>query len=295
MASKSYRALFFNTSLARNNTRYCLRDILPALVANHTSHQPHLPVSNISNTDFQIRDVAGIGAASNVIQGVFGRLRDDAPNKIDNSGNESQLALLPTDKLVEKCYFLYFANTDILVWQSSRDVASPERFAEYLSTLISNFCSAPHFFNLLPIVDPNSLQRVLNGSVKSIECKVARPNTPVSNQPQWNQNAFDLMNSVNGATIKINVSAARGILQNTRSLITQLVSDNNVSLLKVKIDGDDDPIDLFADRVDERFTVNLNGHYPLAQDVLNHLDSAYNNQRNLLISYFDQRQAQSFP
>lgn len=295
MASKSYRALFFNTSLLHNNTRYYLRDILPALKTSHAAHSPHLPINRISGTDFQIRDVAVIGSASNAIKGVFGRLRDDAPNKIDNSGNESQLALLPTDKLVEKCYFLYFINTDILVWQSSRDVASPERFAEYLSIAVSNLCSAPHIFNLAPIVDPNSLQRVLNGSVKSIECKVARPNSPVSNQPQWNQNAFDLMNAVNGATIKINVSAARGVLQNTRNLITQLVSDNNVSLLRVKIDGEDDPIDLFADRVDERFTVSLNGHYPLAHDVLNHLDTAYNNQRNLLSPYFDLNQVQSFP
>lgn len=295
MANKSYRALFFTTSLGRNNTRYFLRDILQPLIYANTQQAPHLPVINISSTDYQVRDIALTGASSNVIQGVFGRLRDDAPNKIDNSGNESQLGLLPTDKLVEKCHFLYYQNTDIFVWQSSREVASPERFADYISTLVSNLCSSPHVFNVLPIVDPNSLQRALNGTVKSIECKISRPNSPLNAQPRWNQNAFELMNAVNGATVKINVSAARGILQNTRALINQLVSDNSVTLLKVKIDGEDDPIDLFADRVAEKITVNLNGHYPVPQDILNRLDSAYSNQRALLASYFNQSPVQSFP
>lgn len=295
MASKSYRALFFNTSLGHNNNRYFLRDILQPLINAHSQQSPHLPINNISGTEYQVRDIAIIGTSSNVVRGVFGRLRDDAPNKIDNSGNESQLGLLPTDKLVEKCHFLYYSNTDILVWQSSRDVASPERFAEYISMLVSSLCSTPHIFNILPIVDPNSLQRALNGAVKSIECKIARPNTAMTAQPSWNQNAFDLMNSVNGATVKINVSAARGVLQHTRGIISQLVADNSVSLLKVKIDGEDDPIDLFADRVVERFTVNLIGHYPVAQDVLNCLDAAYNSQRAILTTYFNQTTVQSFP
>ncbi len=292
MATKSYRALFFNTSLARNNNKYYLRDIFQPLLDNHSLNSPHLPATNISGADFQIRDVTKIG---NTIHGVFGRLRDDAPNKIDNTGVESQLLLLPTDKLVEKCYFLYHINTDILVWQSSRDVASPERFADYLSTLVSKYCSSQNILYLLPIVDPNSLQRALNGSVKSIECKIARPNTQLVKQPKWNQHAFDLMNSLNGATVKINVSAARGVLQNTKGLIKQLVENNSVTLLKVKIDGDEDPIDLFADRVVERFIVNLNGHYPLAADVVACLETAYNNQKGILNQYFDLNQVQSFP
>lgn len=294
MASKSYRAVFFNTSLTNNNTRYRLRDIAPTLITRFCSSTPHLPVNNISGTDFQIRDITTINSG-NVIQGVFGRLRDDAPNKIDNSGNESQLALSPTDKLVEKCYFVYYVTTDILVWQSSRDVASPEKFAEYLSCVISNICPIPQIFNLLPIVDPNSLQRVLNGVAKSLECKVAMPNTRLTDNTPWKQSAFDLMSFVGGATIKIKVSSARGVLQNTNVLIRQLATSNDVSMLKVKIDGDDDPIDLFADRVDERFTVPLNGHYPDAHIVLNHLDMAYNNQRSLLSQFFDTTPVNPFP
>ena len=295
MAIKSYRALFFNTSLAINNHKYYLRDILPVLQNGTTPISTNLPPRNVSGTVFQVRDLSFYGANLSVVSGVFGRLRDDAPNKIDNVGAETQLALLSTDRLIEKCYFLYYINTDILVWQASRDVGPANKFAEYLSDLISNTRNSILMFNVNPLVDANSLQRVLSGDIKAIECKMARPNTRLVNQPVWTQGAFDIMSSLNAATIKLNVSAARGILSNATALIKQLVADNSVSLLRVKIDGEDDPIDLFADRIDERFFVNLNGHYPVASDLLNNLDTAYSNQRSLITAYFNQNTVQQMP
>lgn len=292
MALKTFKAVFFNTQFGYNNTTYFFRDFFPPLIASHQNITPNLPIQNIDGLDYQVRNIQRVG---NVIRGIFGRLRDDAPNVIDNNGTESQLPLQPTDRLVEKCHFMYFINTDILVWQISRDVGSANKFADYFSYLISTLRGDTTIFSIQPIVDQNAIQRALNGDVKSIEFKVARPRTPVRNQPVWNQQAFDIMNSVGGASIKMTISANRGILRGAQNYIRQLANNNAVSILKVKIDGENEPIDLFADRVDERFTVNLNGHYPLATDVFNALDAAYNNQRLLLTPYFNQGQIQQFP
>jgi hypothetical protein len=234
----------------------------------------------IDGHEFQIRDLHKIGQ-SQVWLGVFGRLRDDAPNVVNAQGQESVIPLAPTDRLLEKCHFLYMANHDILVWQVNNDVAYISKFTAYLGLLLNSAV----FVNT--IVGTNALQRVIAGTVKSIECKVATPRIPLTATPSYSQPMFDLMNSVQGSTIKVNISAGRGSLAgNVRRLINWAMVNPETKTLRAKIEGEQEPIDLLVDRVSDSIRVQLYGHYPNPSDVFAGLDQAFTDNRPELTPFF---------
>lgn len=275
---KKYKVLFFTTSVGQDGLP--LRSALPTPLLQGTTTPENLQPHEIDGHEFQIRDLQKIGS-SHVWRGVFGRLRDDAPNLVNALGQESVIPLQPTDRLLEKCHFLYMANQDVLVWQVNNDVANVSKFATYIGLLLN----LPIF--VTTIVSANALQRVIAGTIKTIECKVATPRTPLTTIPTYSQPMFDLMNSVHGSTIKINVSAGRGTLAgNVKHLIRWALGNPDTKTLRAKIDGDEEPIDLLTERVSESILIPLDGHYPNATAVFAGLNRAFADQKTELRPYF---------
>jgi hypothetical protein len=127
----------------------------------------------------------------------------------------------------------------------------------------------------------------MNGTVKYYEVKVALPNKKLSKTPSYSQPVFDIMKGVGGSTIKYKVSAGRDSLTgNVKQLISELLGDDTTVSLKAKLDGDDEPVDLFVDRISERMSVNLNGHYPDPKDIFNMLNLAFENNKDELKDSF---------
>ena len=275
---KKYKVLFFTTAVGPNGDP--LGTALPNPLVGNAIMPVHLAVQPIDGHEFQIRDFTRIGT-SLTWKGVFGRLRDDAPNVVNVQGLESVIPLQQTDRLLEKCHFLYMEDHDILIWQVNNDVAHVSRFTNYLSLLMNT----PVFANT--VVGANALQRVIAGTVKSIECKVATPRVPLGQIPNYSQPMFDLMNGVQGSTIKINISAGRGALAgNVRQLINWAMGNPDTKALKAKIEGEIDPVDLLVNRISDSIQVQLYGHYPRANDVFNGLDQAFTNKTTELAPFF---------
>lgn len=275
---KKYKVLFFTSSIGPNGLP--LRDFLPSPLLTGISVPENLQSHIIDDHQFQLRDFERIGH-SQVWRGVFGRLRDDAPNVVNALGQESVIPLQPTDRLLEKCHFIYFANHDVLVWQVNNDVAYISKFYAYLSAMLNLTVAMNSIFGT------NALQRVIAGSVKSIECKVATPRVPLTAVPNYSQPMFDLMNSVHGSSIKVNISAGRGTLTGQiRRMISWAVQNPETKMLRAKIEGEEDPIDLLADRISDNIRINLYGHYPNPVDVFNGLDQAFTDNRQELAPFF---------
>lgn len=294
---RKYRVLFFNTGLTFNGRLYYLRDIFPFLTDKQSDTSPHYIDRRLVHTDFQVRDLTYL-PAENAYIGVFGKLRRDAPHKIDGlTSAESELALAPNDRLVEKCHFRYLADRDILIWQQNMDVGGAYRFSEYITDLIQHFCNQEYrVFNIFPILSRDSIQRVLGGTLKSFECKFARPNGPISDHPVWNQNAFNMMKHVDGGTVKVTVSGGRSTLSSAaNAIIGSLVEDPSIKSLKVKLDGEEDPIDLFSDRISDSIDVELVGHYPSPDRVHLKLVDAFNSKSQILSEYFKRGNSVHFP
>lgn len=277
---KKYRVLFFTTSIGQNGLP--LSSALPNPLVDGLPMPAQLQPRTIEGVEFQVRDFTRIGT-THVWKGVFGRLRDDAPNLVNAHGHEAAIPLHPNDRLLEKSHFLYFSNHDILVWQVNTDVGYISRFTLYLGELLNMFVQVN------AAVGANALERVIQGTVKNIECKVATPRIPLGNVPNYSQAMFDLMNGVHGSTIKVNISAGRGTLGgNVRRLIQWAVQNPDTKTLKAKIVDEVEPIDLLVDRITDTIHVDLDGHYPNPVDVYAALDQAFTNNRQELAPYFRQ-------
>jgi hypothetical protein len=277
MSTKSFKVLFYTTQLGANN--HCLRDCEQQLIA-FLSPDNHLRAIEFETNKFQIRDL-NFDRRNSEWRGVFGRLRPDAPNVVDINDHENKLALNPDDLLIEKLHFIYKPQIDILIWQVNTDVGFIGRLEDYLSELFNQF------FNAYIVTGNSSLSKVMNGTVKYYEVKVALPNKKLSKTPSYSQPAFDIMKGVGGSTIKYKVSAGRDSLTgNVKQLISELLGDDTTVSLKAKLDGDDEPVDLFVDRISERMSVNLNGHYPDPKDIFNMLNLAFENNKDELKDSF---------
>lgn len=138
------------------------------------------------------------------------------------------------------------------------------------------------------IVDTPNLKKILNGDVKYYEIKVALPNQPIQPVPSYSPAMFDLMNDVGGSSIKYRISAGREVLSSkVKRVIQDLFKDPNTESLKVGLEGIDDPVDLFADRVSSKITVELRGHYPDPFDIYNELDRAFYDNKDQLNKFIE--------
>lgn len=270
MASKSFKILYYTTQL--KNSSFCLRDA-ESTIKSHLTKLNHLPYIEMDSEKFQIRDL-DINPTNGEWRGIFGRLRNDAPNVIDKNDRENTLNLSPDDLLIEKVHFIYKSRVDTLIWQVNPVVGFIGKFEFYLSQLLNEYL-------LMKIIaGTSSLNRVINGVVKYYEVKVASPTEKLSKVPKYNQAAFDIMNDVDGSSIKYRVSAGREHLSSkVKELIKKLVGDDSTESLKVKLDGDDEPVDMFLDRISKRVSVTLNGHYPDTKDIFNQLNLAFEDQK----------------
>lgn len=276
MAEKSYRVFFYTTAIGNKGStlREGLDQLKGSMTPNgHLTHQP------FDDHIFQLRDLAYDNSKGGW-RGVFGRLRADAPNVITADDMENALPLSPTDLLIEKSHFLYKPKENLLIWQSNIDVGAINRFALYLSNVLNDQV----WLNL--IVDVPNLQKVMNGIVKYYEIKVATPKSPLEKVPSYSQAMFDLMSDVGGSTIKYRVSAGRDSLdEKVKRTIKNLMDEPTTESLKVGLDGELDPVDLFTDKISAKITVTLNGHYPKPADIYNSLDYAYHQNRDQLSKF----------
>lgn len=272
MAKKSFKVLFYTTKFGSNDL--CLRDCGSSLTASLKSK--HLPKVEFEENNYQIRDLV---ISESEWRGVFGRLRPDAPNEIDVNDYESKLPLKPKSFLIEKVYFIYKPKHDILIWQNNTDVGFTGKIEFYLSRILSD-----NFF-VYSITRGSSLDKVLSGEVKYYEAKVAMPKTKLSNVPKYEQQTFDLMKGVGGATISYKISAVNGILNgNIYDRIKNILASDSTKSLKVKLAEDDEPIDLFVERISDRMSVDLIGHYPDPTDIFSRLNYAFDKNRSDLMN-----------
>ena len=86
-------------------------------VANHGEVDgrggSNLPAVQMEGEHFQVRNLQRIGR---FWRGSFARLRDEAPHVIGNTNVERELALEDGDRILEKTFFLYYEDTDALVF-----------------------------------------------------------------------------------------------------------------------------------------------------------------------------------
>jgi hypothetical protein len=221
---------------------------------------------------FQVRSLVRVGR---FWRGCFARLRDEAPHVISAANVEREIDLEIGDRILEKTFFLYYEDTDVLVFQMSRNVGYLTRFAYYWSRLLNGI-----YVDFPPIIDALRLQEILDSGIREINFTYSRAAGDADNGPRWTQRAMEMLRPVHGAMGKFTLRAPRGgILGGTISdLVHWAAHGGEVNKAKVLLQDEKDPIDLFLEPVKVRIDVRMNGSYPDERSAIEQLGEAYGDQ-----------------
>lgn len=241
-------------------------------------HGTNLPVCDLASEKFQVRDLAKVGT---VWKGSFVKLRDDAPHVVAADDLEHELELEEGDRIIEKCHFQLRTRGNVLVWQNNRTVGGFSKAESYFSQCLDTTVLLPQVMN------DAELERVLQGQLYELDFVYDRPPVRPDAAPQWNQNAFDMMSSVEAAHAKFTLRAPRGggLAKNSVNVVKQLLRAHGTGKIRVRLTDETDAIELFMAPLKDRISVAMLGRYAVAGSVHEGLEEAYN--RN--VACFNQR------
>jgi hypothetical protein len=269
MASKSFRVRFYVGVAEQGNP--AVSDIFLNLSQGQPPH-PHLQDGTVA---YEMRDLVSLNGGQ-VFRGVLAVLRDDAPNIREAGGAERPIALAEDEHIIEKNHFLYYSDRQLLAWQVNGRGSHISRMEKYLSFVSQGT------IGLADVIQPNALHRLQAGAVKKLKVRIARSQNAAAIDPHnWEASTFDLMNGIGASSITVEVSAGRALGQlNDRigGVLHRLLDRDDTRALQVTMNGEQEPIDLFADCITDRITVPMLGVYPVAADIFAELEQA--KQRN---------------
>lgn len=269
MASKSFRVRFYVGTPERGSPP--VSDVLLGLARTPAPH-PHLKDGTVA---YEMRDLVSLNNGQ-VFRGVLAVLRDDAPNIREAGGAERPITLADDEHIIEKNHFLYYSDRQLLAWQVNGRGSHISRMEKYL-TFVSQ-----RTIGLADVIQPNALHRLQAGAVKKLKLRIARSQNASTIDPHdWESGTFELMNGIGASSITVEVSAGRALGQlNERigGVLHRLLDRDDTRTLQVTMDGEREPIDLFADCITDRITVPMIGMYPVAADIFAELEQA--KQRN---------------
>lgn len=270
---KSYSVRFANSNIGPElDTAQQLRDVLPGImkdkgIADRSGH--YLPAVQMESEHYQVRNLVRTGR---VWRGCFARLRDDAPHVINAENVEREIDLDAGDRILEKAFFLYYEDKDILVFMMSRSVGYLTRFAIYWSRMLDST-----YVDFPVVMDQERLKEIMEGGVREIFFTYARTPGSPAHRPKWDQRAMDMLEPVHGAVGKFSLRAPRGMTLGGRimDMINWASKGGDVQSARVRVIDDADPIDLFLAPIKVRIEVRLNGRYPDERAAIEALQEIY--------------------
>lgn len=202
---------------------------------------------------------------------------DNLPHAGTIAGPERELELLDEEKTIERNYFLFFQRRRLLVWQDNRRVSSVGTLGQVMSLALGTTVS----FN--PVMTPEATRALMleNHRPKTIEFSVTAPRNPqMYNRNDDSARILNMLNGLGGMSGSFRISAnalgMRGrVLDAARTLVlgNSLVESGHARKVKLELEGVDHPIDLFADRLKARITVEMRGRYPVREHIYQELQA----------------------
>lgn len=272
---KSYIVDFYSPAILGDNERNVSVSDLLVQSADTAAIREH----NNGQYVFQIKNVV---RNENVIHGVFVKFRENDLPHIGNrtSLEEKDIELLEGEGLIEKNYFLYDLQLDVITFQVNSAACNIYQVAQLFTALLGETVS----FN--PILTLDAAERLLSNDIRptKLQLSVAAPRNPqLYNSNDFSSNVMQLMTSTEGASISLTISAnaqgggLRQVLSDTVKtgmLAFSHSDDVTVRVGKVWYEEGADPIDLVADRIRGKTSpIEMQGRYPLERDILTSLNN----------------------
>lgn len=270
MAVKNYSVHFAQPSTGQGRPPFC--DLLQLAF---DAHGQHLPAIVIEGERFQVRSLELVGT---VWKAAFARLRNDAPNYVNVANEEQELQLEEGASVIEKCFFLYRSQSNVLVWQYQKTAGGLGKAQVYLSTVFGQVISLPQLMN------NEELEKILAHNVYELDFAYARPPALPADISQWSRRAFDIMGDVHAAFAKFTLRAERGgsLGNAAKAVVRTMIGGGEFKKVKVRLTSDTDAVKLFLAPIRDEFTIEVPGRYAPSALVFQGLEQAYDRQQHLI-------------
>lgn len=196
-------------------------------------------------------------------QGCLARCREDSPPVRRPDKTEILRPLLSGHTYLEKNYFLYSKEDQVLIWQFNMSANHYSSFASMLNVLSGGtaaFVCAP---NINPAkIDFNQIEIEYIDFILSMPRTKKQKRLVIDESPtNWGIfNPFKLMEDMGMQrySAKFSASRNRSLAEKSINFAASLANQNTLRKLKLKIEDCDEPIDVLASRF--RATLPVNYH-----------------------------------
>lgn len=279
---KSFGVRFYTANFTNDAPDTTVADLLQRIY--DASQRGELsPQLDDEGCRYELRELQSLGDGAS-FKGVLAVLRDDAPHIRAADGGERAIDLADEEGVIEKNYFLFFRQHNLLVWQVNGRASHVMRFERYLSTL------SPNTIVFDDVIDKDSLAKLQNGVVKRIQVRIALPKNVEAYDPDvWEADAFDMMAGAGATTMQFDIATRRkghGLANDVKEGIHRLLNRKEIRAVRVRVEGQREFIDLIADCVTDRIQVQMIGLYPNPNSVFVELALAKDRQQARLEAYF---------
>ncbi|MEN7430398.1 DUF6731 family protein [Chromobacterium sp. TRC.1.1.SA] len=215
----------------------------------------------------QVR-IHNINAEKTEYRAAFVRFRDELPLVGKRSSStETPPKLDDDDEIIEKNHFTLFVDesgVEVIAYQVSMEGSDVAALARYFTFA----GGGEHNVSFDEVLTGDALEKMKKGILKAVEFEIAKPRkktyAPDPNDT-WTSEAMQFMSSTGATRFRAKImttSKQKGLLANIKDQIGLLLQSTQTKKLKVKLSEVDHPIDLFADRVFDKVTIELHQGRP---------------------------------
>ncbi len=265
MSTKKFKVSFFRGYINADDTDVTLKDVFSGLAKSK-----QIVWLKHKKTVFQIREVHKSGHS---YKGIFAKFRSDTLPHIgtQNGRSERPIEMTEGEGLLEKNFFLFDDRFNLLTLQTNGHACNSRQIAELVSE------AAKKQVSFCPILRKDSIKRLLKDDIKPYKFQLAfaKPESmDLLDSDDFSGPMMTLLSSVGGCSCDVTISASpsgrskvKGLLNDSFKKTMAYFSDNitNTKSAKIWFDGESEPIDLIADRIQGKTeTVLMEGKYPEA-------------------------------
>ncbi len=210
----------------------------------------------------------------------FVRFRDELPLVGQrNSSVEHPPTLGPNDEVIEKnhfCLFVEDSGLELIAYQMSMEGSDVSALARYFTHLTGGH----HTVSFDEVVTPDALALLQGGVIKAIEYEIAKPRSRAyapNPEDTWTRDSINFMNSTGATRFKakfLTRSKNKGLIANVKDQIRLMLQSSQTKSLRVKVSDIDHPIDLFADRVFDKITLEIKEGRPNSDQMFGEMIAA---------------------
>lgn len=278
MSTKTYKVRFFApTILTPNGTRH-ETSFFDLVLAEHDRQRSgdERRLTSLGGGQFmELRDLY-VGHSRTWLQGVVAFLRNDAPHKRTAVGDEVEFDLQDGDSVLEKNHFLLFKSNGLLVWQVNQAANHQSRLRE----LVADYTGQEGFLQVADVLTREAVDLLNSGELRRFDLQIVCPNDAATDPNDFGPGLTSMAAQAPGAMMGLSFSAGRraeGLPDAFKQRLDYWSRNRyalNVKRLVVKLEDYEDPIDLFAETVKDKVTVQMRGRYPISADIYGALNEA---------------------